>query len=275
MKEQETFNKTYIQFVEAIIKSDGLELFESFLRLELSLYAISNELLHRRDIVFILDLGEKKMESIFTAYANDIIKFKEGYKPLSKMEAIAGFFHLKYKRELGDEAYKKKHSDFFEKMPKELIKLIESIDITDKNSLEQVRLYCRFASNWFVKIPLQEEPFGMFPMLTFYNEVWIKLSATANQLIGYWKAKLERRKASMIGGEATATAKEERIKKLFDFLKQTGSPAEDGIEIDRSDWETFFTNELEIYTDKTKREYKKLIEKQLKKESGKDLKIKI
>ena len=84
-----------------------------------------------------------------------------------------------------------------------------------------------------------------------------------------------RRKSSLSGARAKIEKRDDRVKALKENVEKSGKQTEEGYVVKRSDWEKIFIEELEIYTDPTKKDYKKRLEKQLTEEKGIPQKITI
>ena len=90
------------------------------------------------------------------------------------------------------------------------------------------------------------------------------VTAKAYEVVGYQKAKMRRFDATQPASEAKKRGMMGRVEKLVEELKEHGEKTENGIEISRDILGAIFEKKtigIEVYSDKTKKKYKKMAEK--------------
>jgi len=105
-----------------------------------------------------------------------------------------------------------------------------------------------------------------FIAMTHYTDALGKqLEAKFKQMEGYWVSQLVRIKASQKGWQKKSQQKQERLQKLKEMVEREGELKGSEFIVSRSKWESKFENIFgyNYVSDKTKRIYKKEIEKML------------
>jgi hypothetical protein len=101
------------------------------------------------------------------------------------------------------------------------------------------------------------------------------LVQTANQLIGYWMAKLDRKKSSQPGGQAKIKDMEDRIVSVKNLMLEKGEFTDKGFEISKSDYHAIIHKVFtyDYVSAPTKKKYIRAISEQLSEDSDKKIEI--
>jgi hypothetical protein len=152
-------------------------------------------------------------------------------------------------------------------MPDDLFKDFMS-NISNPDYFEVAETYC-LAMALYCQTLIEKPGADYLRVIRLMYKRGILVIDLVHTFYGYWYAKLERKLSTKPASKAKKKKTRGRIDKLKEEVEKTGEPFSKGYRISRKAWEQFFTEELEIYTEPSKRKYKKEVEKLLTAEKSK------
>lgn len=173
--------------------------------------------------------------------------------------------------------------EFFEKMYLELDKGLPKIDFLEIDSFRILYRYCDSIEKLLCAAKnidlesLQSEIFtkkGKNYLLKL-DEMANNLMELGHQLIGYWRAKIERKRAGSKGARGKTEVMKQRIADVKDKVEKQGKLKGKGLEINKRKWQAILEEVFgyNYVSYPTQRKYKKRIEQLLSDRTSKGLEL--
>ncbi len=142
----------------------------------------------------------------------------------------------------------------FDKIISDLKKIPSPVDSSDDSSFETLAIDCNDLSRFYSAADrmtwnlANDRQKMQFDNMIYAAEIaGLNLTATANQFIGYWKAKLQRKIASQPGAQAQITSMENRIKRASELVEKKGRRTDSGFEIPKSNYHKIISEVFEYH----------------------------
>lgn len=153
------------------------------------------------------------------------------------------------------------YGDGLEKFLLDGAERLRKIDVKNSTCYMDIIEACQFMRDaYFILGVSKYEMSDMILRIRKMEELAFCVIGKAYEAIGYQTGKMERFKATKPATKGKREKMMEAIEKLVQKVKERGEKTENGIRISRKAIENIYQDDIEIYSDPTKRKYKKKAE---------------